>query len=117
MRVWGYIGLFSLAAIIVILGLGWYLFNQPMDPNSSIGRGFADGFQKEFKASCLEQAPAMDEATKVKFTAYCGCAADAFYEEYKNAPPAKLFGLETDEAEQATMQRITTTCIQQSGLQ
>lgn len=109
-------------AVVAVLGLSWYALNKPVDLNSATGRGYAEGFKKQFHDSCMNNMEKMkgetlDEATQAKFDAFCICQADAMFEEYKDDPPAKMLTLGTDAGERDTMNRIMTTCAQQAGLQ
>src|ERR1700741_3417788 len=117
--------LIGLGAVVVILvglaGAGWYFANQPIDPNSAAGQGYAVGFRKSFVQSCKDEATrtaaGADAATQAKFETMCACAAEATYEKYKDHPPARLISLWSDAAEQQAIAEIMQQCGQQAGLQ
>ena len=125
MRKWLLIGVTVVAvAVVAMFGLGWYGLNQKVDLNSPSGQAYAENFKKEFRASCqteaeraVQNAGALDEATKAKLTVACACGADAMFEEYKDEPPAKMLTLTSDDSERETVDRIMTQCAYQAGLQ
>ncbi len=122
MKKWILIGLLGFIAIVVLLGfLGWNALNQPIDPNSAAGQGYAANFKQQFADSCVQSAeaasPGMDDAIKTKLTEMCGCGAEATYEAFKNEPPAKLLSLSGDSESAQKVGDIMKACAEQAGIQ
>jgi hypothetical protein len=59
MKKWILIGVFGIIGLVVLLAaVGWFVFSRPVDPNSAVGLGYAEGFKSSFVDSCLEQVNA-----------------------------------------------------------
>jgi hypothetical protein len=121
MKKWILIGVFGIIGLVVLLAaVGWFVFSRPVDPNSAVGRGYAEGFKSSFVDSCLGQVNAVagaDEAMRQKFKAACQCGAEASYQEIKDIPVTEQYSHLQEPAMQQKMSTIMGNCIQSVGLQ
>jgi len=119
---WILIGVGAVIAIVAVLGVfGWVTMNRPIDPNSTSGQAYAEGFKKTFVESCVVQAVKSvgnpDAAMQTKLETMCTCAGDATYEAYKDQPPVKLISLSSDPDAQQQITAIMQQCAHEAGLQ
>jgi hypothetical protein len=118
---WILIGASVVVLLIVgVVGLGWMAVNKTIDPNTQTGQAYAEGFKKEFVASCTSEAikaAGGDAAIEEKIRELCKCGAEATYEQYKDQPPIKLIAISDDPEAQQRIGEIMQECAERAGLQ
>jgi hypothetical protein len=115
------IGIAVGVALVALLGwAGWRILNKRIDPNSDMGKTYAESFKKSFVENCATQIEAHgtgDQDWHRKVGALCQCGADASYEELKNVSvPEQYAQLQTPEMKQK-LGDILKVCAQKVGLQ
>jgi hypothetical protein len=120
MKKWILMGIFGVAGLVILLGgVGWFILSKPVDPNSAVGQGYAQGFKTSFVESCVEQAnkAVLEEAMREKIKTACQCGAEASYQEFKDIPVTQQYSKMQEPAMQQKIASIMQGCMQSSGLQ
>ncbi len=121
MMKWILIGMAVVVLLVVgVVGLGWMAVNKTIDPDTQTGQAYAEGFKKEFAASCTSEAvkaAGADAAMEEKIRELCKCGAEATYEAYKDQPPIKLISISSDPEAQQRIGDIMQECAERVGLQ